>query len=221
MKKIFFAALFSVLLVAGLFGGGLTTSADTSESYIPQEKNDSDVKEEKEKYKKELSNLTKDEIISYFKKIDEEYEIGEAFSLKDQTFIEMYAKPVNHSDIILNKSKSINKKRTVNGITITVKGTIYDDIQNFMNQSFGANNLKTRTTAGSSKVNSVTTRVYHNAYGLVGSNGVGKVYSGNIKATGKNNTINSRKRYTGIVAYASTWYEVTVKHTGGTFTVSE
>ena len=36
----------------------------------------------------------------------------------------------------------------------------------------------------------------------MGSGGVGKVYSGSISKSGKNNTIDSRKRYTAVVAYA-------------------
>lgn len=137
-----------------------------------------------------------------FKRIDKEYEIGEAFSLKDQTFVEIYAKAVDQNSVELFKFSKFNRSKTVNGITVKVSGTIYDDSQNIINQSFGATNLKTSTTAGASKVKSVKTTVHHNAYGLVGSGGVGKVYSGSISKSGKNNTIDSRKRYTAVVAYA-------------------
>ena len=51
-----------------------------------------------------------------------------------------------------------------------------------------------------------------------GVNGaVGKVYSGTLSATGKNNTIDGGKRYNAIVLYASTWVSATVTHSGGTF----
>ena len=53
----------------------------------------------------------------------------------------------------------------------------------------------------------------------MGSGGVGKVYSGSISKSGKNNTIDSWKRYTAVVAYASTWDTVTVNYNGGTFTI--
>lgn len=85
--------------------------------------------------------------------IDEEYEIGETFSLKDQTFAEMYAKAVDQNSVEPFKSSKFNRSKTVNGITVKVSGTIYDDSQNIINQSFGATNLKTSTTAGASKVN--------------------------------------------------------------------
>lgn len=108
---------------------GVTVNATTSSF---DEKNSIKAAEQ-EKYKKELSNLTKEEIRSYFMKIDEDYDVGEPFSLKEQTFIEMYAKPVNPGEINLSKSLRINESKTVAGITVRVNGVIYDDIQNLIN----------------------------------------------------------------------------------------
>ncbi|MED4030184.1 hypothetical protein P4672_28585 [Priestia megaterium] len=176
------------------------------------------VEDQKQAYKEELANLTQDEVIANFERIDKEYAMEEPFSAKDQTFIEMYAK--KPSAMTLFTSKSISGSNSSNGVTVKVSGTIKDDIQNVVNQSFSASNLKTSTTAGASKVSSVKTVVYHNAYGLVGSGGVGKVYSGTLSTSGKNTTLTATKRYTAVVAYASTWCTVTVKHSGGTFTVN-
>ncbi|WP_232713389.1 hypothetical protein [Bacillus xiapuensis] len=72
-----------------------------------------------------------------------------------------------------------------NSVTAKVSGIIKDDIQNVINQSFRASYLKTSTINNASKVASVQTTVYHNAYGLVGSGGIGKVYSGALSASGK------------------------------------
>ncbi|MFS2174066.1 hypothetical protein [Priestia megaterium] len=174
--------------------------------------------DQKQAYKEELANLTQDEVIANFERIDKEYAMEEPFSVKDQTFIEMYAK--KPSAMTLFASKSISGSNSSNGVTVKVSGTIKDDIQNVVNQSFSASNLKTSTTAGASKVSSVKTVVSHNAYGLVGSGGVGKVYSGTLSTSGKNTTLTATKRYTAVVAYASTWCTVTVKHSGGTFTVN-
>jgi len=176
------------------------------------------VEDQKQAYKEELANLTQDEVIANFERIDKEYAMEEPFSAKDQTFIEMYAK--KPSAMTLFTSKSISGSNSSNGVTVKVSGTIKDDIQNVVNQSFSASNLKTSTTAGASKVSSVKTVVYHNAYGLVGSGGVGKVYSGTLSTSGKNTTLTATKRYTAVVAYASTWCTVIVKHSGGTFTVN-
>ncbi|CAH0325038.1 hypothetical protein [Priestia megaterium] len=176
------------------------------------------VEDQKQAYKEELANLTQDEVIANFERIDKEYAMEEPFSARDQTFIEMYAK--KPSAMTLFASKSISGSNSSNGVTVKVSGTIKDDIQNVVNQSFSASNLKTSTTAGASKVSSVKTVVYHNAYGLVGSGGVGKVYSGTLSTSGKNTTLTATKRYTAVVAYASTWCTVTVKHSGGTFTVN-
>lgn len=207
-KKLGFLVMTLVFVIGFSFS---TVSADST---------DLSTELEKEKYKEELSNLTTEEINENFKRIDEEYEIGEEFSLKDQKFIEMYAvKPKNESEITPFAQKKINKSRTVDGITVKINGYIKDDIQNLINQSFGASNLKTSTTKGASKVTSVKTTVHHNAYGLVGSGGIGKVYTGTISKSGKNTTLNATKKYTGIVAYASTWASVTVNYKGGKFTI--
>jgi len=176
------------------------------------------VEDQKQAYKEELANLTQDEVIANFERIDKEYAMEEPFSVKDQIFIGMYAK--KPSAMTLFASKSISGSNSSNGVTVKVSGTIKDDIQNVVNQSFSASNLKTGTTAGASKVSSVKTVVYHNAYGLVGSGGVGKVYSGTLSTSGKNTTLTATKRYTAVVAYASTWCTVIVKHSGGTFTVN-
>lgn len=175
---------------------------------------------EKEKYQEELSNLTQEEIISNYERIDQQYAVGEELSLKDQTFIEMYAKKPTTSGITLFASKSISGSTTKDGVTVSVKGTINHDINNLVNQNFSATNVKTSTTKGASKVTSIKTVVHHTAFGLIGSGGVGKVYSGSLSTTGKNSTLNGTKYYTAVVAYATTWCDATVKYDGGSFTVN-
>lgn len=72
----------------------------------------------------------------------------------------MYAK--KPSLITSYASKTISGSKTSNGVTVKVSGTLKDDIQNIINQSFGASNLKTSTTAGASKVSSILCKlVFH------------------------------------------------------------
>ncbi|MGE7606185.1 hypothetical protein ACQKML_06190 [Peribacillus frigoritolerans] len=208
LKKFLVLAMPLVLILGFTFNSGVNAASSDQTT----------VKDEKQVYKEELENLTKYEVIANFERIHEEYNMEEPFSLKDQTFVEMYAK--KPSLITSYASKTISGSKTSNGVTVKVSGTLKDDIQNIINQSFGASNLKTSTTAGTSKVSSVKTVVYHDAYGLVGSGGIGKVYSGSLSTSGKNTTLSSTKKYTAVVAYASTWCTVTVKHSGGTFTVN-
>lgn len=207
-------SLFMVLVTALILGVTLPSTSFAST------KVNSETETKEKLYEEELSDLTQEEINSNFERIDKEYVIGEQFSIKDQTFIEMYAKPMNTGGMTIFKTSKVSASKTVKGITVKINGAIKDDIQNVINQSFGAINLKTSTTAGASKVTSVKTVVNHNAYGLVGSDGVGKVYSGSVSTTGKNSTLDSTKKYTAIVAYASTWATVTVNHTGGSFTIN-
>lgn len=214
VKKLLFLAMPFVLML-GLISN---ITANAASNVSEEDYSSQTVEAEKKAYKEELSNLTQAEKVAYFERIDQEYNIGEEFSLKDQTFVEMYAKPVGGMSLFA--TKSISGSKTANGVTVKVSGSLKDDIQNVINQSFGASNLKTSTTAGASKVTSVKTVVYHNAYGLVGSGGIGKVYSGSISTSGKNTTLTATKKYTAVVAYASTWCTVTVNHTGGSFTVN-
>ncbi|WP_455931261.1 hypothetical protein [Priestia aryabhattai] len=204
---------FLVLAIPFIFVLGLTFNFEVNAA-----SDQITLEDQKQAYKEELANLTQDEVIANFERINKQYAMEEPFSAKDQTFIEMYAK--KPSAMTLFASKSISGSNSSNGVTVKVSGTIKDDIQNVVNQSFSASNLKTSTTAGASKVSSVKTVVYHNAYGLVGSGGVGKVYSGTLSTSGKNTTLTATKKYTAVVAYASTWCTVTVKHSGGTFTVN-
>jgi len=85
---------------------------------------------EKAKYQDEFASLTEDEIVSNYERIDQQYDVGEELSLKDQTFIEMYAKKPASSEMTLFASKYISESRTVDGVTVSVKGTIKHDINN-------------------------------------------------------------------------------------------
>lgn len=171
-------------------------------------------------YKKALVNLTQEQIISNLVRINKSYSVGEVLSQKDQTFVEMYATKVGNGDVKVARTKSVSGSGKANGVTVKVSGNLKDNVQNIINHSFGAAKMKTNTIKGASKVTSVKTVVYHNAYGLVGSGGIAKVYSGTVSTKGKNTVLDAMKKYTGIVVYTYTWCTVTVDHTGGTFTVN-
>src|SRR5699024_12357911 len=68
--------------------------------------------------------------------IDEEYEIGETFSLKDQTLAKMNAKAVHQNTVEPFTSPNFNRSKTVMGITVKVSGTINDKGKNIINQIF-------------------------------------------------------------------------------------
>lgn len=216
MLKYFFSLVMSLTFISLLSFNVQTVNADSDFSHSQEQM----LEEQKQIYKNELKNLTLDEIIFNFERIQKEYKVGEVFSLKDQVFIEMYADKPNSFGVTLYKAHSVFGTKTVNGITVKVEGTIKDDIQNLLKQSFGAYNLRTNTTAGANKVSSVKTVVHHDAYGLIGSSGIGKVYTGSISTSGLNTVFTATERYTGIVAYAATWCTVTVNHSGGTFTIN-
>ncbi|MCP1452306.1 hypothetical protein [Priestia megaterium] len=181
---------FLVLAMPFIFLLGLTFNFEVNAA-----SNQITVEDQKQSYKERLANLTRDEVIANFEIFDKEYVMEEPFSFKNQTFVKMYAK--NPSAITLFSLKGISISNSSNGFTVKVSGTIKDDIQNVFNQSFSTSNLKTSTTAGASKA-----------------------YSGTLSTLGKDTTLTATKRYTAVVAYASTGCTVTVKHSGGTFTVN-
>lgn len=209
MFKKFLMLTFSFILILGFTGNMASAEKKFNTNELKN-------------YKNELTDLDEEEVNEKFKEINEKYGMEEEFSKKDQAFIEMYAKPVEEDShkVTPFKSKNVSNYKKVAGIQVEVAGTLNVDIQNIAKQSYGASNLKTRTTSGASKVKSVTTKVHHQAYGAVGSGGVGKVYTGSITGTGKNHDINSTKSYTANVVYANTFVETTVKYNGGTFTVN-
>lgn len=172
-----------------------------------------EVSDDVEKYEDEFSDLSQKEVNEKFEEINEKYDIEEEFSKRDQAFVKMYAEPINDesNNIKPMATESVSESKTKNGVTVKVNGTLDINNQGVINQSFGAN-LKTRTTKGASKVNSVKTEVEHNAYGIIGSGGIGKTYTGKLTNSGKNNDIDSSKNYQANAAYAVSTVTVTVNH---------
>ncbi|MDA2314395.1 MULTISPECIES: hypothetical protein [Bacillus cereus group] len=165
---------------------------------------------------------TKEKIESKFLEIDAKYNVGEELSAEDQDFVVKYAdKPLLKIKDPGPQygSSSFTKYRTVAGIEARTWGTVSSN-HGVWNNDYGAN-MTTQTFSGNA--NKIKNTVSHAAYGLVGSGGIGKVYSDSLSTTCDNGSsckLNEKRDYTASVAYSKTIASGTVYYPGGSFTIN-
>lgn len=165
---------------------------------------------------------TKEQIDSKFLEIDSKYAIGEEMSAEDQEFVKKYAdKPLLKikGDQPQYGSASFTKYRTVAGIQARTWGTVSSN-HGVWSNDYGAN-MTTQTFSGNA--NKIKNTVSHTAYGVVGSGGVGKVFSDSLSSTCNNGSsckLNEKQNYSASVAYSKTIASGTVYYPGGSFTIN-
>jgi hypothetical protein len=161
------------------------------------------------------NNLTSQEITQRFQIINEKYKIGEVFSAEDAAFVKKYAERPSSLGVQSRKSVSLRFSKSNKKISFTVEGTLWTDI-GMINHSYGAN-FTTTVTKGTPT--SIKNSVTHTAYGIIGSRGIGKVYSGTLTTTCnggvKSCTIDEAERYTAVALYWRTDPKATVYYNGG------
>ena len=99
-----------------------------------------------------------------------------------------------------------------------LKGKVWTDM-GWLNHKFGAN-FTTKVTKGTPT--KITNSVVHAAYGVVGSGGVGLVYSKTLSTSCnkvKSCTIDESEPYSGVVAYWSTNAKATLYYSGGSLSI--
>ncbi|MEA1012678.1 hypothetical protein CN491_24175 [Bacillus cereus] len=168
--------------------------------------------------------LTSEEIDRKFEEINVKYGIGEEMAIEDQEFIKTYAdKPMlgisGKDQIQPYKTNSFTKYRTVAGIEARTWGTA-SSTHGAWNNTYGAN-MTTQTFKGNATKLSNT--VTHTAYGLVGSGGVGKVFSNSLTSSCNNRKsckLNKTEKYGASVAYSNTVVRGTVHYPGGSFSIN-
>ncbi|MEI3611860.1 hypothetical protein [Pseudogracilibacillus sp. SO30301A] len=111
-------------------------------------------------------------------------------------------------------TKSYSKTKTSNGITVKISGSV-SVTHGINNNTFGGT-VNLTTTKGSTP-KKINTYISHEAFGIVGSGGIGKVYSGKVSYSCSNKkTCKSGKmtrKYTASTAYSMTraYADVTTK----------
>ncbi|ARI75628.1 hypothetical protein [Halobacillus mangrovi] len=184
--------------------------------------------------------LSEREIQERFSEIDASYDLHEPFSPEDAEFIRAYATiPITSSTpsymesldspdesftFTGSNSKSFDRYKSSNGVSLNFYGRIYSDINIFTHSYRG--NVKSKIYRGSSKVREIKNVITNTAYGLVGSSGtyVGIVYKGSIVSSSNDartswSTDETRKYGAVGVLYTHTNAYSKITTTTGTFTL--
>jgi hypothetical protein len=165
------------------------------------------------------NNLTPQEITQRFQIINGKYKIGEVFSAEDAAFVKKYAERSASLGVQSRKSRSFDLSKSNNKISFRMKGTVWTDI-GIINHSFGA---KFTTTVTKGTPISIKNSVTHTSYGIIGSGGIGKVYSGTLTTTCdggvKSCTIDEGERYVAALVYWRTDPKATVYYNGGSMSI--
>lgn len=181
-------------------------------------------------------NLSPDQISERFLQINSSYKIEEPFSPEDSEFVRAYAE-YNYdkeSNIVDNSngiqaysifkdsaSKSFSKTGYKKfGVTVSFTGKVYSTL-NVVNHSYRGN-IKTKITAGSSKVKSIKHVITNVAYGAIGTSGtiVGIVSNTSMSDSTTSSSLNTdkTKKYTAaLVVYTNTNAYTAIKTNDGTF----
>ncbi len=165
-------------------------------------------------------NLTQEQISQRFQTINTTYKIGLPFSDEDSEFVRAYAKPANQSNAIsLLSTVNIDNLGSANGVYGRIYGSIFSDIST-VNCSFGGN-LTGTATSSTHSISKLTIKVQHTSYGIIGSGGIGLVYSKTISASSSTSPVNFNKSqpYTAAALYCSTTCWLDVKYDSGTLSV--
>ncbi|MEJ8548828.1 hypothetical protein [Brevibacillus borstelensis] len=163
------------------------------------------------------NDLTKAQIQQKFEQINSKYEIGQPFSKEDADFVKKYATPVNIKENSISPLSSetfdVSRYDSNNTVGGRMKGSVSASIGVITNSYSG--DFTTTVLKGS--VSSIKNELSHTAYGLIGSGGVGKVYSNTLSTTCKSSpcTLDEGENYSASVAYAYTSAKATLTYSNG------
>lgn len=175
----------------------------------------------------ESEQLSQAQITQRLMEIDSSYDVGEPFSAEDAAFVLAYA---SRADDVESSGADSNSPRgshtftvsgTKYGTTVTASGNLY---HNGVTPSYTyGGNVTIRTTAGSTPKRLKLT-VHCTSYGIVGENGFGKIYDGQVSASKKNAKTfkaSPKRTYSGFMNLYSVygWVDVTTSN-GNFFTIS-
>lgn len=160
--------------------------------------------------------LTEAQIQQRLDEINSSYEIGEAFSQEDEDFVLQYATSPRS-----RASQSFSVTKTYSNTTVSVSGSIYHT--GTISYSYGGDIAVKKTKGKTPQKYKVTVSCV--AYGVVGSDGVGKIYDGSVSASKSNaDTFNANlsEDYAGVmVAYDLSAKVRVTTSTGDVFTISD
>lgn len=180
----------------------------------------------------DIEKMEPEEINDTINSFDEEYELGESLSEKDQALL-LYAyeqhtqedKQTNNGlELLAWKTRvyNIGSNKKKDGVKVSYKGK-FKTWSGAMHAKYDTD-VHVTIEKGKSKLKSMKWTTYNNAYGILGSSGksvsIGKVYSGHISSSKykKNFSFEKSKTYSAVcTVYISTYGSLDVKYNGGEF----
>ncbi|MDT0150344.1 hypothetical protein Q9R38_27875 [Priestia aryabhattai] len=137
--------------------------------------------------------------------INEKYDIGEPFSDEDAKFILENTESVEQNEpgkmstkvIIGSGKRNFDVPKTFEGLGVNIKGSLYANVNNPLNNRYSAQ-FTAKVTKG--KSTKLVASLSHTAYGLLGDKKVGKIYSRTMTQSGtKTVSFSNGSHYSGAV----------------------
>ena len=164
----------------------------------------------------ENDNLSEKQIADRFREINETYDVGEVFSDSDADFVLRYGNRIGVPEEDSSSSAAPQPRGSFSfsgsgyGTTVSVSGTIYHN--GTFNYTYGANATISKTAGGTPQ--SMTFTVHCTAYGVVGNDGIGKIYDNGVSVTRTNTNsfyASPSRTYSGVmITYVvECWVDVT------------
>lgn len=170
-------------------------------------------------------NLTDRQIAQRFEEINSKYQVGEEFSEDDAEFVRTYATPAGSGDaaVMATQSQSFSKTGSRYGVSASFSGSVFSNI-GLLTSSFGGNVRCTILSGQALQWLSTELHITQTTYGLVGSSGIGIIYSGHISAGPTHASpfsMNQSRTYNGLLAVFGYTHSYCVIHTKtGTFSIT-
>lgn len=190
----------------------------------------SEIEENGFKYKVN-ENLSQDEIDKRYNEISEKYDVFEKLSNEDAEFIVAYKDSFSSIENMNSRAIDVTStlkttQRSVGGVTARVSGKIWHKGGSAwsLKNSYGGN-VNFNIVGGASKVRKVTGQIRHEAWGVVGENGIVKVYNDKIevvktKAPFAKTNLARTEYYTAYVGIMKTYAYMIIDYSGGQFHVA-
>ncbi len=175
--------------------------------------------------------LSEEAIQERFEQIGQSYDLYEPLNKEDAAFVKKYAKFHNNRDEVesqmtFEKEFSKQGKNTEESLWLWITGELYAE-HDWFNNVFGKRNYAYITWNDSDvNVSRLDLEINHQAFGVIGSGGIGKVYDGTLTSHCEGSEVkfcalDGMKDYVAYVIYSYTSASATATYNDGrTLTVT-
>lgn len=173
-----------------------------------------------------LEQMTEEEITERNIEINNNYEIGQKLSDEDAKFI-VYQASQAEAEATSNRTRTTGKAGAQlgpkkYGTRVILEYQSWVHVPYLFGECWYRTKASTMAEIGSKKINSITIKTYHTAYGPAGSGGVVKVYSGSLSsgAHKPGYKMDLTKKYSGFTVNTTIYTTAYVETTEGKYNFS-